>query len=65
MARGFWNGLLAGGIVGAMAAMFVSPQMKPVQTKTIVKRGKKMQNKAQRVIKQVEGSVRNIKNILD
>lgn len=60
MRRGFWNGLLTGGVVGAVVGLFVAPQLKPDTRRTLKKRGDMMQNKTTRVIKGVRNTVKGL-----
>ncbi|MHB9095652.1 MAG: hypothetical protein ACYC21_13370 [Eubacteriales bacterium] len=50
MRKGFFNGLLAGGLIGAVVAMFMTPQYK----KEMVQDTRKVKNRARRVIKGVK-----------
>lgn len=52
MRRGFINGLLTGGMIGAVLTMFVAPQFKK-ERKHLVKDTRQVQNKAHRVIRGV------------
>lgn len=49
MRRGFFNGLLAGGVIGAMVGLFVAPQMK--KKNNLMEQTKHAQSRARRVIK--------------
>ncbi|MCL4425269.1 MAG: hypothetical protein M1299_11075 [Firmicutes bacterium] len=37
MRRGFWSGLLTGGLVGSAMTLFVYPQLKPVTKSAVLK----------------------------
>ncbi|MDA8236185.1 MAG: YtxH domain-containing protein [Clostridia bacterium] len=63
--RGFLNGLLAGGVIGAAMALFVRPQMKPGPKKGLIAKTRRMSSKAGKVVSEVRDSVRDIKKILD
>lgn len=52
MRKGFLNGLLAGGIIGAILTMFMSPQMKK-ERKHLMRDSKQVKKGARRVIKGV------------
>jgi len=63
--RGFFNGLLTGGVIGAALALFLRPQMKPSPKRGLMAKTKRMGTKAGKVVAEVRDSVRDIKNILD
>lgn len=48
--KGFFNGLLAGGLIGAVVTMFMTPQYK----KEMVQDTRQVKNRARRVIKGVK-----------
>ncbi len=50
MRKGFFNGLLAGGLIGAVVTMFMTPQYK----KEMVQDTRQVKNRARRVIKGVK-----------
>lgn len=49
MRRGFFNGLLAGGVIGALMGLFVAPQMK--KRNNWMEQTKQAQSRARKVIK--------------
>jgi len=51
MRKGFWNGLVTGGILGVIATMFMAPQFKKARKDMI--QDTKMAGRARRVIKGV------------
>jgi gas vesicle protein len=51
--KGFFNGLLAGGLIGAFLTMFMSPQKKK-ETKQFLRNSKQVKKGARRVIKGVK-----------
>lgn len=53
MRKGFWNGLITGGLIGAVAAMFMAPQLKR-ERKELVHDTKRVKSRARRVIKGVK-----------
>ena len=53
MRKGFLNGLLAGGIMGAILTMFMSPQRKK-ERKHLMRDSKQVKKGARRVIKGVK-----------
>jgi len=60
--RGFTNGFLAGGILGAIATMFIRPERKPDLMETITPkrlRGKsrQLEERAKDVVEEVSDSV--------
>lgn len=55
MARGFMNGVIAGGLIGAAVGMFLLPQIKQNQgMKAMMGRTRKVQGKAGKILKGVE-----------
>lgn len=65
MRKGFWNGVMAGGLIGAVAAMMVRPQKKRAPKKGVLGKLNRVQNKAGRVAKEVQSSYKSIKKIID
>ncbi|NPV27745.1 MAG: YtxH domain-containing protein [Firmicutes bacterium] len=58
--KSFWQGLFAGGLIGAALSMMVAPQRKPGMTKRIIGKSKKMQARAQRVFKEVKAGLNDL-----
>ncbi|GAB4260225.1 hypothetical protein [Thermincola ferriacetica] len=56
MRKGFFNGLLAGGILGAIMGMFMSPQLK----RDIMAEGKTVKRQARRTMKGMKKTFRDI-----
>ena len=59
MRRGFFNGLLAGGVIGALVGLFVAPQMKPKKMNW-VDQSQNAQAKARKVIKGVRHTMNDL-----
>lgn len=57
MRRSFWNGLLAGSIVGAAVAWFITPQTKPGAVRRIMGRSRNMGGRARRMLRQVTDGI--------
>lgn len=53
MARGFMNGIIAGGIIGAIAGMYLVPQMNDKKMKQMLGRSRKIQGRAGKILKEV------------
>ncbi|PKM79745.1 MAG: hypothetical protein CVU89_16785 [Firmicutes bacterium HGW-Firmicutes-14] len=53
MRKGFFNGLLTGGMIGAMVTMFVAPQFKK-ERKNLMKDSKRVQSRARRAVRGVK-----------
>jgi hypothetical protein len=53
----FWNGLLAGSVLGAVMAWFISPEMKPEGSRRMMGRSRKAQSGARRIIRRVRDGV--------
>ncbi len=53
MRKGFINGLLTGGLIGAVLTMFVAPQFKK-ERKELVRDSRQVKNRARKVIKGVK-----------
>ncbi|MHB8171535.1 MAG: hypothetical protein ACYDG6_08330 [Thermincolia bacterium] len=52
--RGFFNGMLAGGVIGAAMALFIRPQMKPSPKKGLIAKTRRMSSKAGKVVTEVK-----------
>lgn len=65
MRKGFWNGVVAGGLIGAVTAMIVRPQKKRAPKKGVLGKLNKVQTKAGRVAREVQSSYQSIKKIID
>ncbi|MFZ3172295.1 MAG: YtxH domain-containing protein [Carboxydocellales bacterium] len=63
--RGFLNGLMAGGLIGAVIGLITAPQRKPMHRKDLLGRTKRAGARAQRVFHEVRDGIKDIKNILD
>lgn len=63
--RGFLNGLLAGGLIGAVVGMIAAPQRKPSPRNGIFGKTKRAGMRAQKVLDEVKDGIKDIKNILD
>lgn len=58
MARGFMNGVIAGGLIGAAVGMFLLPQMKQNHgMKGMMSRTRKVKGKAGKIFKGLEDFV--------
>lgn len=64
MAKGFFNGLLAGGILGAVAYMFMSPSKKQFISPMMMGKSRKVKRRAEKMVNQVSSGVKDISNIL-
>jgi len=53
----FWNGLVAGSVLGAVMAWFISPEMKPESSRRIMGRSRKVQSRAHRIMRRVRDGV--------
>jgi len=58
--RGFFNGLLVGGILGTLVGLFTSPQMKPTPEKYLMGRTKKIGRRAGKIISEMTHDFRHI-----
>ena len=63
--RGFLNGLLAGGLIGAVVGLIAAPQRKPVANKGLLGKTRRAGARAQKVFSDVRDGLKDIKNILD
>lgn len=59
MRRGFINGILTGGIIGALAAMFMAPQLKPYQKK-LVSQSNRVKRQARKSMKGMKSTINDI-----
>jgi gas vesicle protein len=64
MARSFFNGLLAGGILGAIAYMFMAPTKKQMISPKMLGKSRKVRKRAERMVAHVSDGVKDISNIL-
>ncbi|MDW7673156.1 MAG: hypothetical protein SCK28_01345 [Bacillota bacterium] len=64
MAKGFFNGLLTGTILGAVSLMFMSPQKKQILSSKTLGKSKQVRKRAGKMLAQVSDSVKDISNIL-
>ena len=60
MRKGFWNGLVAGGLLGATMAWFMSPQMKPGSARRIMGRSRGVGGRARRMLRQVSDGINDL-----
>ncbi|HEX3031710.1 MAG TPA: hypothetical protein VHS59_05635 [Bacillota bacterium] len=59
------NGLLAGGLLGAVLSLIVAPQRKRLANKTLMTKTRQAGSRAQKVVREVRQGIMDIKNILD
>ncbi len=59
MRKGFINGLVTGGLLGAIAVMFMSPQLKPLK-KEVLHESKMMNKQARKAVKGVRRALEKI-----
>lgn len=57
MRRSFWNGILAGSLIGAAMAWLMTPQTKPGAVRKIMGRSSGMGGRARRVLRQVSDGI--------
>ncbi|AVX30100.1 MAG: YtxH domain-containing protein [Bacillota bacterium] len=65
MARSFWNGLVAGSVLGAIIGLVAGPQLKPTPKRTLLGKTRRVTARAAKMVNDVRDGVRDIKNILD
>ncbi|MDH7480076.1 MAG: YtxH domain-containing protein [Syntrophomonadaceae bacterium] len=53
MRRSFWNGLLAGSLLGAAITWFMTPQTKPGTVRRIMGRSRNVGSRARRMLRQM------------
>ncbi|HEX3032200.1 MAG TPA: hypothetical protein VHS59_08165 [Bacillota bacterium] len=63
--KNFLQGLLAGGLVGALVGIAATPQRKPEPGPSLLSRTTKAGFRAQKMIKEIRRGLVDIKNILD
>lgn len=63
--RGFLNGLIAGGLIGAVVGLIASPQKKPMPKKNFLGKTQQSSMRAKKVISEVKDGINDIKNIWD
>jgi gas vesicle protein len=64
MLRGFFNGLLAGSILGAITYMFMAPAKKQMFSPKMLAKSRRVRKRAGRIVAQVSDGVKDISNIL-
>lgn len=62
--RGFFNGILAGGVVGAILAMYLKPNKKPISTERIVGKSKRVKVQADKMMDDMSKGVKEISKIV-
>ncbi|WP_227765890.1 YtxH domain-containing protein [Zhaonella formicivorans] len=62
MFKGFWKGLLTGGIIGAIISsnLFMTPQKKKIVSKRIMGKTRRLQSRARKVMKEVSEGVNDL-----
>lgn len=60
MRRGFWNGLVAGTVLGTMIGMLLLPQQKPPEVKARDTKGQPIKKRVRRVAKKVSEGVNTL-----
>jgi gas vesicle protein len=56
----FWNGLLAGSVLGVVAAWLIAPQRKPSRARKVMGRSRQMQSQARRIMRKVREGVSDL-----
>lgn len=63
--KGFLNGIVTGSIIGAVAAMIFSPQLKPTPQK-VMDKGRKVKARAQRTVNDaLRRGMKEVKDMMD
>lgn len=65
MARNFWNGLIAGSVLGAIIGLVAVPQLKPSPRRTMLGKTRRVTARAAKMVNDVRDGVKDIRNILD
>lgn len=53
MARGFWRGVITGGLIGAAVSLIVLPQLRPDTREEIMARGRVIGSRAKDALRRV------------
>ncbi|MGE5559857.1 MAG: hypothetical protein ACM3XN_02220 [Chloroflexota bacterium] len=60
MARGFWRGVITGGLIGAAVSIIVLPQLRPDMREEIMMRGRDIGSRAKDAFRRVRRDYRRM-----